>query len=140
MKFCKVFALTAAEILSRGLSGPPNYSKNIRLQSIALPGTDPVMSTWSVYLLRCADGSLYTGIATDVSRRLAEHQEGDKGAKYLRGRGPLQLVFHQQIGNRSLATKIEHRIKRLPKECKEDIGGLPDRIEELMKQISPQVG
>ena len=94
------------------------------------------MSTWSVYLLRCADGSLYTGIATDVSRRLSEHQNGDKGAKYLRGRGPLQLVFHQRIGDRSLATKIEHRIKRFPKEYKEDLGELPRRIEELVKQVN----
>ncbi len=94
------------------------------------------MSTWSVYLLRCADGSLYTGIATDVSRRLAEHQDGNKGAKYLRGRGPLQLVFHQRIGDRSLATKIEHRIKRFPKEYKEDLGGLPRRIDELVKQVN----
>lgn len=96
------------------------------------------MSTWSVYLLRCADGSLYTGIATDVLRRLAEHQEGDKGAKYLRGRGPLQLVFHQEIGDRSLATMVEHRVKRFPKEHKEDIGRLPDRIAALVQQISPQ--
>jgi len=94
------------------------------------------MSTWSVYLLRCSDGSLYTGIATDVSRRLAEHQDGDKGANYLRGRGPLQLVFHQRIGDRSLATKIEHRIKRFPKEYKEDLGGLPGRIDELVKQVN----
>lgn len=98
------------------------------------------MSVWSVYLLRCEDGSIYTGIATDVLRRLAEHQNGGKGAKYLRGRGPLQLVFHQEIGNRSLATKIEHRVKRLPKEYKEDIGGLPGRIEALVQEISPRSG
>ncbi len=96
------------------------------------------MTTWSVYLLRCADGSLYTGIATDVSRRLAEHAGGEKGARYLRGRGPLELVFHQAIGDRSLATKIEHRVKRLPKEHKEDLGRLPGRIEELLKQITLQ--
>ena len=95
------------------------------------------MTTWSVYLLRCADGSLYTGIATDVLRRLAEHADGEKGAKYLRGRGPLELVFHQEIGDRSLATKIEHRVKRLPKACKEDFSRLPHRIDELLKQISP---
>jgi len=95
------------------------------------------MTTWSVYLLRCADGSLYTGIATDVSRRLAEHADGEKGAKYLRGRGPLELVFHQEIGDRSLATKIEHRVKRLPKVYKEDFSRLPHRIDELLKQISP---
>ncbi len=96
------------------------------------------MTTWSVYLLRCADGSLYTGIATDVSRRLAEHADGEKGAKYLRGRGPLELVFHRKIGDRSLATKIEQRVKRFPKEHKEDLGRLPGRIEEVLKQITLQ--
>ena len=96
------------------------------------------MTTWSVYLLRCADGSLYTGIATDVTRRLAEHADGEKGAKYLRGRGPLELVFYREIGDRSLAAKIEHRVKRFPKEYKEDLGRLPGRIEELLQQISLQ--
>jgi len=94
------------------------------------------MTTWSVYLLRCADGTLYTGIATDVLRRLAEHEDGEKGAKYLRGRGPLELVYQQEIGDRSLATKIEHRVKRLPKAHKEDISRLPLRIDELLKKIS----
>jgi putative endonuclease len=96
------------------------------------------MNTWSVYLLRCSDGSLYTGIATDVSRRLAEHAQGDKGAKYLRGRGPLELVYHREIGDRSLASKIEYRLKRLPKEYKEDLARLPARIEELVNQCAPQ--
>jgi putative endonuclease len=94
------------------------------------------MKTWSVYLLRCADGSLYTGIATDVSRRLAEHAEGEKGAKYLRGRGPLELVFHQEIGDRGLALKVEHRVKRLPKADKEDFDRLPGRIDALMNRIT----
>ena len=94
------------------------------------------MTTWSVYLLRCADGSLYTGIATDVSRRLAEHVESDKGAKYLRSRGPLELIFHQEIGDRSLALRIEHRVKRFPKAHKEDLGRLPGRIEKLLNNFS----
>ncbi len=98
------------------------------------------MTTWSVYLLRCADGSLYTGIATDVTRRLTEHADGEKGAKYLRGRGPLELVFYREIGDRSLATKIEHRVKQFPKAHKEDLGRLPDRIDELLKQIAVQCG
>jgi putative endonuclease len=72
-----------------------------------------------VYILRCADGSLYTGIATDVSRRLVEHEKGLKGAKYLRGRGPLELVFQSEIGDRSLATRVELGIKSLAKEAKE---------------------
>ncbi len=96
------------------------------------------MSSWSVYLLRCGDGSLYTGIATDVSRRVAEHKEGEKGAKYLRGRGPLDLIYQQEIGDRSLAAKIEHRVKRFPKEYKKDLGRLPGRIEELLQQMNLQ--
>jgi putative endonuclease len=73
---------------------------------------------WYVYIIRCHDGSLYTGIATDVERRFAEHQS-NVGAKYLRGRGPLKLVFKQRIGQRSRALKVEQGIKRLPKKKKE---------------------
>ena len=69
-------------------------------------------------MIRCQDGSLYTGIATDVERRFAEHQS-NVGAKYLRGRGPLKLVFKQRIGQRSRALKVEQGIKRLPKKKKE---------------------
>lgn len=71
-------------------------------------------SLWSVYIIRCGDGSLYTGIATDVDRRLAEHlSQGRKAAKYLRGRLPLELVYRREIGTRSEASKEELRIKRL---------------------------
>jgi putative endonuclease len=73
---------------------------------------------WQLYLVRCADGSLYTGIATDIARRFDEHQSG-KGAKYLRGRGPLQLVFHCPAGDRAMALRLEHRVKRLAKADKE---------------------
>ena len=73
---------------------------------------------WFLYLIRCKTGQLYTGITTDVQRRLTEHQSG-KGAKYLRGRCPLQLVFQQEIGTRSQALKIESAIKKLPKKAKE---------------------
>jgi putative endonuclease len=94
------------------------------------------MSAYSVYLIRCRDGSLYTGIATDVARRLAEHEEGAKGAKYLRGKGPLTLVFEQEIGNRSLASKIESRIKRLTSAEKSDVNNLPKRIGVLVQELS----
>jgi putative endonuclease len=96
------------------------------------------MAAWSVYLLRCSDGSIYTGIATDVTRRLAEHEAGVQGAKYLRGRGPLEVVYQQEIGDRSLATRIEHRVKRFPRGYKLDVERLPDRIEELVRQIAVQ--
>jgi len=73
-------------------------------------------ASWSVYLVRCADSSLYTGIATDVARRFAEHQaQGPKTARYLRGRAPLTLVFQCPAGDRSTALKLEYRIKQLPR-------------------------
>lgn len=77
---------------------------------------------WSVYLIRCGDGSLYAGISNDVERRFSEHEEqGPKAAKYLRGRLPLTLVFQREIGNRSEATKEELRIKSLSRKEKLDL-------------------
>ena len=76
-------------------------------------------TVWWVYMLRCGDGSLYTGIATDVDRRFSEHEsQGPKGAKYLRGRLPLEIVFRKEIGNRSDASKEELRIKTLNRTAK----------------------
>jgi len=93
------------------------------------------MQTWSIYLLRCGDGSFYTGIATDVSRRIGEHEQGKRGAKYLRGRGPLELVYQRPVGDRSVAARIEHRIKRLPRIEKEDLEQLPLRIDKLLSEF-----
>jgi putative endonuclease len=71
-------------------------------------------SCWSVYIIRCREGSLYTGIATDVERRFEEHvSQGPKAAKYLRGRLPLEIVYRKEIGSRSEASKEEMRIKRM---------------------------
>ncbi|MDH3746651.1 MAG: GIY-YIG nuclease family protein [Gammaproteobacteria bacterium] len=71
--------------------------------------------SYSLYILQCADDSLYTGIARDVQNRIGEHQSGSKGAKYLRGRTPFKLVFEQLVGTRSAAQSLEHRIKKLSK-------------------------
>ena len=60
-----------------------------------------------LYILRCADGSLYTGIASDVDARLHEHEHGRRGAKYLRGRTPFELVYTQAAGDRSAAQALE---------------------------------
>ncbi len=98
------------------------------------------MSEWSVYLVRCGDGSLYTGIATDVERRFLEHQESARGAKYLRGRAPLSLYFQQIVGNRSQASKAEHLIRRLPRVEKEDQAGVRRRISALLEQLESQPG
>ncbi|MBL0868035.1 GIY-YIG nuclease family protein [Pectobacterium carotovorum] len=75
-------------------------------------------SHWYLYILRTVAGTLYTGITTDVSRRLNQHQTG-KGAKALRGKGELTLVFHCLVGDRSDALKLEYRIKQLSKKQKE---------------------
>ena len=72
---------------------------------------------WYLYILRCRDGSLYTGITTDVEKRLEAHQSG-KGAKYTRGRGPLELVYREECGDHSAALKREAEIKALPREEK----------------------
>lgn len=80
----------------------------------------PVSNEWYVYMIRCFDNTLYTGITTDVSRRLNEHNaQGSKTAKYLRGKIPLRIVFQQKVKNKSAALKIEHKIKTLSKHEKE---------------------
>lgn len=80
------------------------------------------MSEWSVYMLRCKNGALYTGICTDVSRRVGEHMSGgSKAARYTRQFAPIQLVYDSTVGSISLALKVEKRIKKLPKYKKEFI-------------------
>ncbi len=70
------------------------------------------MTEWHVYMVRCADRSLYTGVATDIHARVATHNAG-KGAKYTRGRLPVKLVYQEAVAGRSAALKREHAIKRL---------------------------
>ena len=67
---------------------------------------------WTLYILRCKDGTLYTGITDDLSRRLAQHRAG-KGAKYTRGRAPLTLVYQESCENHSQALRREMELKRL---------------------------
>ncbi len=97
------------------------------------------MLDWHLYLIRCHDGSLYTGITTDVARRFAEHQgNGDAGAKYLRGRGPLVLVFQKKLGSRSLALGVESKVKKLSKARKEDLIRAKKHFEVIIKQAGSQ--
>jgi len=80
---------------------------------------------------------LYTGIATDVERRLAEHKQNiGSGSKYLRGRGPLELVFQKIIGSRSLALRVENRVKQLPKAKKEALVTAENSIDSIIRQVS----
>jgi putative endonuclease len=73
---------------------------------------------WHVYLARCADGSLYCGIARDVAERIAAHDAGT-GAKYTRGRGPLTVIATRMCRGKSKALRLEHAIKQLPRGAKE---------------------
>ncbi len=73
--------------------------------------------SWYVYILRCGDDTLYCGITPDLEKRLEQHRSG-KGAKYTRGRGPLELVYSEALPSRSEALKREAAIKRLRREEK----------------------
>ena len=92
------------------------------------------MASWYLYLIRSHDNRLYTGITTDVERRLSEHRAG-KGAKALRGRGTLTLVFSQRVGDRSQALRIEYRIKQLSKIQKERLVNQDIRLEDLISGL-----
>lgn len=113
-------ALIAAVILKRGRFGRQQSSINTHRPPIdSLANYRVSDSDYSLYILRCADASLYTGIAIDVDKRLQEHVNGAKGSKYLRGRAPFSLVFQEVTGDRSLASRLEHRVKRLDRRRKE---------------------
>ncbi|MFO0677959.1 MAG: GIY-YIG nuclease family protein [Polyangiaceae bacterium] len=79
--------------------------------------TAAAADVWFVYVLLCADGSLYTGVAKDVTRRVRAHDEG-KGARYTRGRGPLELVASARCGTHGQALRVELAMKRLAKDEK----------------------
>ena len=72
---------------------------------------------WYLYILRCKDNTLYTGITTDVEKRLEAHRSG-KGAKYTRGRAPLELVYRETCGSHSDALKREAEIRKLSRQSK----------------------
>lgn len=76
--------------------------------------------TWYLYILRCGDDTLYTGITTDVERRFRAHSSG-KGAKYTRGRGPLALVYREACTDHGQALKRELAVKQLSREQKEEL-------------------
>ena len=99
----------------------------------------PSPTRWHVYVVRRADGALYTGIATDVERRLAEHADDARGAKALRGRGPLELVTTREIGERGLALRVEARIKRLSKARKEELVEAGRLVEEILRELEEEL-
>ena len=94
---------------------------------------------WYLYLVRCADGCLYTGISTDVARRLAAHQD-NRGARRLRGRGPLELVFQSPVGDRGSAQRIEYRVKRLDRRAKQALVEGHLQLADLDDPMPPASG
>jgi len=81
-----------------------------------------INEVWHIYLVRTAVNTLYCGVTTNVVRRFSEHQRnGTKAARYLRGKGPLTLVWSQPVGTRSEALKLEYRVKRLTRAAKEQL-------------------
>jgi len=91
------------------------------------------MVRWHVYMIRCGKGTLYTGITTDVERRFAEHQSsGPRAARYLKGRGPLRLVFSVEAGDRAAALRLERGIKRLSKARKELLIRHPESLRKII--------
>ena len=100
---------------------------------------------WYVYMIRSGDGYLYAGVTTDVERRVSEHESSaktstksfakSKGAKYFRGKSNLSLVFQHQVANRSIAQKLEYRIKQLTKHKKEALAAGEYSISELIAEI-----
>ena len=71
-----------------------------------------------IYILRCSDDTLYTGITTDIDRRIKEHNTSLKGAKYTRYRRPVKLVYKEKQEDKSSALKREHEIKKMPRKGK----------------------
>ena len=68
---------------------------------------------WHMYVVRCGDGTLYTGVTTDITRRVNEHNASPRGAKYTKSRRPVTLVYSKAYPNKSLAMKAEYRFKQL---------------------------
>lgn len=86
--------------------------------------------SWLVYILRCVDDTLYTGITNDLPARISTHEEG-RGAKYTKGRTPLKLVYQEECENRSEASKREREIKKLPRDLKKEL--IARQSEEVTK-------
>ena len=85
---------------------------------------------WYVYIVECSDFTLYTGVTTDLSRRIKEHNTSTKGAKYTRSRRPVKLISSLIVKDRSTALKLEHKIKSLKKR---------DKVAYLQKEASNEL-
>ena len=92
------------------------------------------MASWYLYIARCADDSLYCGIALDVAARIAEHDAG-KGAKYTAGRGPLSVVLTRRCADKGFALRLEHAIKQLTRREKELLVAERARLGAIVRRL-----
>jgi len=92
------------------------------------------LANWYVYIARCADDSLYCGIALDVDERIAMHNAGT-GAKYTAGRGPLAVVYRRRCSEKGFALRLEHAIKQLPRSEKEALLAEPARVTSIVRRL-----
>ncbi len=114
-------------------SGCPGPSDGTIKYSTRLPNNGSQVAAcphggggWYVYILRCADGTLYTGVTTDPARRLREHNAGGKlGARYTRARRPVALIHQEPAASRAEACRREAAIKRMNREAKHALAGSP---------------
>ncbi len=90
----------------------------------------PPRKTWYFYVLTCSDKSLYTGVTTDIDRRVEEHNQ-KKGAKYTRGRTPVRLFYFRKMKDRSSAQKLESAFKKLSRSKK---------LERLCEMVDEDIG
>jgi putative endonuclease len=93
------------------------------------------VDVWFVYIARCRDQSLYTGVARDVAARLAAHDAG-KGARYTRGRGPLELLAARRCSTHGAALRLELAIKALSREAKLELTAVPRKLAAFARSIA----
>lgn len=85
---------------------------------------------WVVYMVRCSDGTLYTGITNDIDRRLAAHNSARDGARYTRSRRPVTLVYTETAGSHSDAARLEYRIKKMGRARKKQLAAAGTEAKE----------
>ena len=91
-------------------------------RGLFIPSSDFILTEhWFLYVLLCSDGSYYTGVTTDVERRLKEHNTSHRGAKYTKTRRPVKVIYLTPFGDRSSAQKAEYDFKKLTRKQKEKI-------------------
>ncbi len=99
----------------------PGYKENGKLKEVPESKLTSAEQAWYVYIIRASDDSLYTGITTDVRRRFNEHLSPEKGARYFRGRQPLEVVYCETHPDRGSAQRREAEIKKLTRTSKLDL-------------------